>query len=127
LKFSRRHGGKGSPTIWLIDALRNAGYKSDVNYNENLIVAKASRSGLCAACKGSKLLCGKKRCPILVKVNYFLKSVPLMQSQDIAGASPPSVFVGGIGYPYVYAGPLVPPVQEDTSLYDLPEFWFEKQ
>jgi hypothetical protein len=77
-------------------------------------------------CKGSKLLCGKTRCPILVKVNYFLKSVPLMQSEDIKGASPPSVFIGRIGYPYVYAGPLVPPVQEDTSLYDLPEFWFGK-
>ncbi len=49
-----------------------------------------------------------------------------MQSEEIAGASPPSVFVGRIGYPYVYAGPLVPPVQEDTSLYDLPEYWFGK-
>jgi len=49
-----------------------------------------------------------------------------MQSQDIAGMSPPSVFIGRIGYPYVYAGPLVPPVQEDTSLYDLPEYWFGK-
>ena len=78
------------------------------------------------ACKGSKLLCGKPRCPIIVKVKYFLKSVPLMQSEDIAGASPPSVFVGRIGYPYVYAGPLVPPIREDTSLYDMPEFWFGK-
>jgi hypothetical protein len=26
----------------------------------------------------------------------------------------------------VYAGPLVPPVNEDTSLYDLPELWFGK-
>ncbi len=49
-----------------------------------------------------------------------------MQSEDIAGASPPSVFVGRIGYPYVYAGPLVPPVHDDTSVYDLPEFWFGK-
>jgi hypothetical protein len=49
-----------------------------------------------------------------------------MQSEDIEGTSPPSVFVGRIGYPYVYAGPLVPPVQGDTSLYDLPEFWFGK-
>jgi len=49
-----------------------------------------------------------------------------MQSEDIEGASPPSVFVGRIGYPHVYAGPLVPPVHEDTSLYDLPEFWFGK-
>ncbi|NWF87550.1 hypothetical protein HXY32_07080 [Candidatus Bathyarchaeota archaeon] len=78
------------------------------------------------ACKGSRFLCGKARCPIIVKANYFLRSVPLMQSEDIAGASPPSVFIGRIGYPYVYAGPLVPPIQEDTSVYDLPEFWFGK-
>jgi hypothetical protein len=60
----------------------------------------------------------------MVKVNYFLRSVPLMASEDIAGVSPPSVFIGRMGYPYVYAGPLVPPVYEDTSLYDMPEQWF---
>jgi hypothetical protein len=62
----------------------------------------------------------------MVKVNYYLKSVPLMASEDIEGVSPPSVFIGRIGYPHVYAGPLVPPVNEDTSLYDLPELWFGK-
>lgn len=62
----------------------------------------------------------------MVKANYFLKSIPLMQTEDINGASPPSVFVGRMGYPNVYAGPLVPPVQEDTSIYDLPELWFGK-
>jgi hypothetical protein len=61
-----------------------------------------------------------------VKVNYYLKSVPLMSSEDVSGASPPSVFIGRMGYPNVYAGPLVPPVDADTSLYDLPEFWFGK-
>lgn len=50
----------------------------------------------------------------------------MIKSLDIDGASPPSVFVGRIGYPYVYAGPLVPPIHEDTSLYDLPELWFGK-
>jgi len=49
-----------------------------------------------------------------------------MNNEDIAGASPPSVFVGRIGYPNVYAGPLVPPVQDDTSMFDLPELWFGK-
>ena len=62
----------------------------------------------------------------MLKVNYYLKSVPLMSSEDIDGVSPPSVFIGRIGYPYVYAGPLVPPVHEDTALYDLPEQWFGK-
>jgi hypothetical protein len=60
----------------------------------------------------------------MLKVNYFLKSVPLMASEDVAGFSPPSVFIGRIGYPHVYAGPLVPPVDEDTSLFDMPEQWF---
>jgi hypothetical protein len=45
---------------------------------------------------------------------------------EVGGASPPSVFVGRIGYPFVFAGPLVPPVYEDTSLFDLPELWFGK-
>lgn len=49
-----------------------------------------------------------------------------MDSEDIAGASPPSVFIGRMGYPNVYAGPLVPPVQDDTSLFDMPESWFGK-
>jgi hypothetical protein len=72
------------------------------------------------------MLCGKTRCPIIVKANYYLRSVPLMNSEDIAGSSPPSVFIGRIGYPNVYAGPLVPPVFDDTSLYDMPEQWFGK-
>jgi len=117
---------KRSPNVWLLDILKDSNLEAEVKYDENFLVAKASQSGLCVACKGSRFLCGKTRCPIIVKANYFLKSVPLMQSEDIAGSSPPSVFVGRIGYPYVYAGPLVPPVQEDTSVYDLPEFWFGK-
>jgi len=117
---------KGSPNVWLLDILKESIAKSDISYDESTIVAKFSKSGLCVACKGSKFLCGKTRCPIIVKANYFLKSIPLMQSEDIVGASPPSVFVGRIGYPYVYAGPLVPPVQEDTTIYDLPELWFGK-
>jgi hypothetical protein len=106
--------------------LKDSNLASDIKNGEELLLAKASGSGLCVACKGSRFLCGKTRCPIIVKANYFLKSVPLMRSEDIEGASPPSVFVGRIGYPYVYAGPLVPPVQEDTSIYDMPEHWFGK-
>jgi len=117
---------KRSPNVWLLDILKDSNFGSDIKYDDHLVVAEASQGGLCIVCKGSRFLCGKTRCPIIVKANYFLKSIPLMQSEDITGASPPSVFVGRIGYPYVYAGPLVPPVREDTSLYDLPEFWFGK-
>ena len=126
MNASSKPKDKGSPNIWLFDLLKNSGFAQDIKYDESLLTAKASKRGLCALCKGSKFLCGKTRCPIIVRVNHYLRTVPLINSEDIAGASPPSVFIGRIGYPYVYAGPLVPPVQEDTSLYDLPELWFGK-
>jgi hypothetical protein len=123
LTLSQVRNEKKFSDTWLHDVLKNTGVSQD---EVPTITAKSSRSGLCVVCKGSRLLCGKTRCPIIVKVNYYLRSVPLMSSEDIAGASPPSVFIGRIGYPNVYAGPLVPPVQEDTSIYDMPELWFGK-
>ncbi len=107
---------------WLEDIIKK------VNHNalEQQQVVTRANSSLCVLCKGARFLCGKTRCPIMVKVNYFLKSVPLMSTQDINGVSPPSVFIGRIGYPHVYIGPLVPPVHEDTAIYDLPEQWFGK-
>lgn len=72
------------------------------------------------------MLCGKTRCPVMVRVSSLMRTTPLIEGLNIEGASPPSVFVGRIGYPYVYAGPMVPPVYEDTTIYDLPELWFGK-
>jgi hypothetical protein len=121
LTFSKIRDQKAYSSTWLHDILK----QTSASQTDSLtITASESKSGTCVICKGSRLLCGKSRCPIIVKVNYYLRSVPLMSNEDIAGASPPSVFIGRIGYPHVYAGPLVPPVQEDTSLYDLPELWF---
>ena len=104
---------------WLKDILKKS------NVQDNQIVTRSRQDSVCVLCKGGRFLCGKTRCSIMVKINYFLKSMPLM-GEDIAGMSPPSVFIGRIGYPNVYAGPLVPPVHEDTSIYDLPEQWFGK-
>jgi hypothetical protein len=106
---------------WLLNYIKRS---TSSAAEESQIVTRTSERSLCVICKGSRFLCGKTRCPIIVKVNYYLKSVPLMASEDISGVSPPSVFIGRIGYPHVYVGPLVPPVHEDTSLYDLPEQWF---
>ncbi len=123
MSFSQLKQTNKYSDTWLHNILKNKG----INQEDILTVtARDSKSGLCVVCKGSRLLCGKLRCPIIVKVNYYLKNIPLMNSQDIDGASPPSVFIGRIGYPNVYAGPLVPPVQADTSMYDLPELWFGK-
>ena len=115
---------------WIGQLLDRAGLSGNLNYNTDYLVAKASRvawgKGLCVACKGGKFLCGKTRCPLLMRADFYLKSMRLINKLNVDGASPPSVFVGRIGYPYVYAGPMVPPLHEDTSVYDIPELWFGK-
>ncbi len=81
---------------------------------------------LCVLCRGAKLLCGKDRCPVLVKFYSNAKIKPLMDSLNIDGSSPPGVFVGRIGYPYISVGPLIPPLHGDTALLDTPEMWIGK-
>ncbi|MEJ2272786.1 MAG: hypothetical protein P8X91_10020, partial [Candidatus Bathyarchaeota archaeon] len=109
---------------WLFNLLDNPDIHFDLDANK--VVTKSRGKSLCAICKGGKFLCGKSRCPLAVRFNYFSRSALLLQSKDLDGACPPGVFVGRIGYPYVYAGPLVPPIHEDTSHFDEPESWFGK-
>ena len=115
--------GKANP--WILDVLDDQSL-NELNNNRDVWTTRQTDASLCVACKGSRMLCGKTRCPVMVRVNSFIRAVPLIKSLNIDGASPPSVFVGRVGYPYVYAGPMVPPIHEDTSLYDLPELWFGK-
>lgn len=84
---------------------------------------RAIASGLCISCRGAKLLCGKTRCPILVRWDFMMRTAPAIDRLDLEGASPPGVFVGRFGYPKVYVGPLVPPVHGDTEILDTPESW----
>jgi len=78
---------------------------------------------LCALCKGSKRLCGKDRCPLMLKFYSSAKTSRLINSLDILGSSPPGVFVGRYGYPKVDIGPLIPPEMGDTTILDTPEMW----
>ena len=80
--------------------------------------------GACAICKGTRMLCGKPTCPLLMRAYSLMHVAPLINRLNIDGASPPSIFVGRYGYPKVQVGPLVPPIHGDTALYDLPEVWF---
>jgi len=57
----------------------------------------------------------------MVKMN--IQPLRLNLASEVQGSSPPSVFVGRIGYPKVLVGPMLPPVFEDTSTYDTPELW----
>jgi len=96
------------------DTVFDAAFKSDDSVVKN---------GLCVVCKGSRNLCGKSRCPLMAKFYSDQRSLPQIDSKDIAGCSPPSVFVGRFGYPKVDIGPLLPQEFGDTSLLDLPERW----
>lgn len=80
----------------------------------------------CVRCRGAKLLCGKERCPVLVKYYRGEKTKSLIDTLNLEGSSPPGVFVGRIGYPKVLMGPLLPPMHGDTSLLDTPELWYGK-
>src|SRR5438445_8661389 len=84
---------------------------------------KAIANGLCVSCRAAKLLCGKPRCPILVKYDSMMKTQPLIDDTELDGSSPPGVFVGRFGYPKVFVGPLIPPVHGDTEVLDTPERW----
>src|SRR5713226_3913496 len=81
---------------------------------------------MCLQCRGAKLLCGKPRCPIIVKAQSIARMGASIETDRIDGASPPGVLVGRLGYPRVSIGPMVPPQHGDTSILDTPEEWLGK-
>ena len=87
---------------------------------------KKKSTSLCALCRGTKYLCGKNRCPVIVRYHSKVKVKPFLESVRLEGASPPSVFIGRIGYPKVSIGPMIPPRMGDTSEIDTPERWLHK-
>ena len=110
---------------WIEHVISDFETAGDLN-PERAVEVKAREGSLCLVCRGSRRLCGKPRCPAVVKLRSFLNVRRAVDSTEMAGSSPPGVFVGRVGYPYVYAGPLVPPVLGDTSLLDAPERWVGK-
>jgi len=93
----------GKENLWILQLLDNPSVAADLNYSTEYLLTKASGvawgKGLCVVCKGSKFLCGKTRCPLMVRLNSYFRTMPLIEGTDVDGASPPSVFVGRIGYP----------------------------
>ncbi|MEN6610188.1 MAG: hypothetical protein ABFC24_05045 [Methanoregulaceae archaeon] len=47
--------------------------------------------------------------------------------REIAGSTPPSVFIGSWNYPNVLAGPMIAPVHGDTAIMDTPESWIPEE
>jgi DNA repair protein NreA len=78
---------------------------------------------MCLRCRSAQLLCGKPVCPILLKYRAFEQTLPMVGGTELAGSSPPGVFVGRFGYPKVALGPLLSPQHGSTELLDTPEDW----
>jgi len=85
------------------------------------------RVPVCAICKGGKLLCGKKFCPIVQRLSFWKSTIEKVDD-SFSGTTPPAVFVGRYNYPRVNVGILSPPVEvEDAERLDFPEFWYEQK
>ncbi|MGA2626254.1 MAG: Nre family DNA repair protein [Candidatus Bathyarchaeia archaeon] len=94
--------------------------------SEALTFVQTASSTMCMQCRGNRMLCGKAYCPILSKADLLVKHLPKLSKEEIDGSSPPGAFVGRVGYPKVYVGPLIPPEKGDTRVLDTPELWMGK-
>jgi len=111
---------------WISHVLNDEKLASDLNPSALNLKVHVRAGSLCLICRGSRMLCGKPRCPAMTRLYSFLRITNTIKSEKIFGSSPPAVFVGRIGYPHVYAGPLLPPTSGDTSVFDTPEKWIGK-
>ena len=110
--------------IWLRDMFTSEpGIGAGLDYTGDYLRMQAPQASLCAICKGSKMLCGKTNCPVVARASSHYKIWRSIKGLTVDGSSPPSVFVGRFGYPYVNVGPLAPNYYGDTSLLDSPEMW----
>ncbi len=76
-------------------------------------------SRLCILCRGTKYLCGLSYCPV------FIKRMKIDIPKDFDGSSPPSVFVGRVGYPKISVFASSPPIKGNTSVYENPKEWIK--
>ena len=70
---------------------------------------------LCVKCKG-KLYCRKASCPVLD--SFYAKSYEIKEIDE--KPTPPSVFVGRMGYPRVFAGPMLVLGDQNPEVYENP-------
>jgi DNA repair protein NreA len=82
--------------------------------------AKRPNRQICLSCKGGRLLCGEKYCPLLPKIDY--SGIQAKMSKDMFGPST-SVFVGWRGYPTVSVGPMTS-ITDDAEILDNPGAWY---
>ncbi|MDG7008425.1 MAG: hypothetical protein JRN06_09335 [Nitrososphaerota archaeon] len=108
---------------WLSNVMAASATGLEEDVARSIEVVESPPAWMCLTCRGAKLLCGKPRCPIIVKAQSMAKQGPSLATNEILGSSPPGVFVGRLGYPKVSIGPMVPPQFGDTAVLDTPEEW----
>ncbi len=81
-----------------------------------------STARLCLVCKGSRMLCGLARCPVLSRFSLRTRIAPSLK-EDFFGQTT-SVFIGRQNYPNVYVGPLAPMTGDNMQMIDDPSKWF---
>lgn len=84
-----------------------------------------TKEELCLRCKGGKFLCGLSYCPVLLRTKALIpirKILPKLKN-EYYGPSPPSLFVGRFGYPYVKLGPMAALNWQNIELMDEPDLW----
>ena len=96
---------------------------NQVSAARSIEVVDKPSAEMCLQCRGTRLLCGKPRCPILAQAESMVKHERAFASALVEGSSPGGVFVGRFGYPKVYVGPMVPPYHGNTEILDTPEHW----
>jgi len=112
------------PNQWLQKLVQDTQVLCDTNITERI---RFSRRGTeCLLCRGTRMLCGKSSCPILVHFYSIVKGPSLAVDLSVEGSCPPEIFVGRFGYPNVFIGPMIPPLSSDTSMLSTPELWFGK-
>ncbi|MHA1551944.1 MAG: hypothetical protein ACTSQC_08370 [Candidatus Heimdallarchaeaceae archaeon] len=81
---------------------------------------------LCVVCKTSRMLCGRKTCPLLNKwSNEYTIDKPKITNLDDT-FSPPSFFVGWTGYPTLNAGPMLTADRIGANVIDNSDNWLSK-
>jgi hypothetical protein len=108
---------------WLSNVIPVETIGIDDGLAKSIDVIENPPASLCLQCRGAKLLCGKPRCPIVVKAQSMARIGGGISTPNIEGSSPPGVFVGRLGYPKVSIGPMVPAQYGDTAILDTPEEW----
>lgn|GEM_PF-66664 len=98
-----------------LSACRRPRLPSEIHFHSTrlILLSSDSDSGPMAFTKGSYL----KQLTAMMP----MRSAEL--GRELAGSTPPSLFIGSWNYPNVLAGPMIAPLHGDTAIMDTPESW----